>query len=184
MIKLNIFNFYFFFSKYINLMLSFILILFIFFNSLFLTFSYLYRADLSKIVNIQSDVISAVFVVTNVIDKVNNTLCFGTKVNKQAENESQNSPIEQKNKTFIDVININNCFNSEIKYEKYFAKFILCEDLLYFFDVGLCSKNSCNDINNFILVYSMAMLCLFASAMKLYDSGFLYKKVYNSLFYV
>ena len=168
----------FLFSKYLKVILSFVIVLFILFNSLSMTFSYLYgKVDFNQVYSIQKDLISAVFVVSKVVDRVTNS--FETKLQTQTNSKQENSPAKQKSETFNDVI-----ITAEQSNYKFSGtdKFVICfsfEDIIKLTQFGLTDRLS-NSISQVLLIYFLMMLCFFTSVIKVYDINITIKKYIGS----
>ena len=155
------------FSKYVKFILSSVIVLFILFNSLSTTFSYLYsRVDFSQVYSIQKDLISAVFVVSKVVDRVTNT--FETKLQTKTNSRQENVPASKKSETFNDII-----ITAEQSNYKFSGteKFVVCfsfADIIKLTEIGLTNSLS-KHISQVLLIYFLTMICFFISAIKVYD---------------
>jgi len=168
----------FLFSKYVKFILSSVIVLFILFNSLSMAFSYLYnKVDFNQVYNVQKDLISAVFVVSKVVDRVTNS--FETKLHTQTNSKQENSPAKQKKETFNDVI-----ITAEQSNCKFSAtdKFVICfsfADIIKQTKVGFTNGLS-KHLSQVLLIYFLMMLCFFTSVIKVYDINITIKKYIRS----
>jgi len=165
-------------AKYVKFILSSIVVLFILFNSLSTTFSFLCnRVDFNQVYSIQKDVISAIFVVSKVIDRVSTS--FETKIQNQTNDKQNQAPAVPKNKDFNDVIIVGEYSNYKLScLENCFSSFSNVNI------INLTKINFVNNLNNknipVILVYFLMMLCFFTSVIKVYDINKIIKKYIRS----
>lgn len=180
MSNISKFFMFFLFSKYVKFVLSSIIVLFILFNSISITFSYFYsRVDFNQVYSIQKDVFSAVFVISKVIDRVSTS--FESKLQNKVNNKQNQSPVIPKNDDFNDVIIVGNCSDYKLSCaENFFASFSFVDRM------KLIKINFVNNLNNkdiqVILVYFLMILCFFSSIIKIYENIIIKKYIKKSLF--
>ena len=168
----------FLFSKYVKFILSSVVVLFILFNSLSTTFSFLYnRVDFNQVYSIQKDVISAILVVSKVIDRVSTSL--ESKLQNQTNDEQNQSPAVPKNENFNDIIIAGEVSNYKLScMENFFASFSFI-DITKLTEINFVINSNSKKVQ-VILVYFLMMLCFFTSVIKVYDINKIIKKYIKS----